>query len=616
MSAAVAPVLPAPEAAATPSTLPAWLLRHASDRPRGVALRVKELGRWREITWEEHAGRVAAVGRSLAHHGLGRGDRVLLVSENRPEWVIADLAIQGLGAATVGMFPTTPAGEAADLLRRCGARIAVVEDEEQLDKLLEVRGGTGLEKIFVIDPRGIRRLVAPAASFEELEALGSLDAVALRGADPGLWQESVAALEPGTVATVVFTPGTTGTSKGALLTHGNLSAAADAGVAEYGLGSHDQIVSCLPLCEISERVLVVAQATRAAATVHFGEGGDAIENDLREVEPTFFLASPRLWERLRGRIEAGLRDAGRIKRSAFRIASPGGGSLRVTLAALLVTRPVRSRVGLRRVRVAVAAGAPAPIELLEWWSGLGMTVRELYGLVESTGIATVVPASGGRPGTVGRAVPGTEVGVDTGAEGGAGGVGEDGSSAGEVRVRGDVVFAGYLDAPAETAERLDASGWLCTGDVGTLDADGTLTIVGRTKDIIVTSGGHAVAPSPLEQRLQASPYVRVAIVIGDGRPCLGALMGVDDAAVGEWAAAEGVPFTTMRSLATRPEVHDLIGRWIDEVNRSLTAGDRIERFALLATELSHDDGALTPNFKVRRGAIVAQFSDLVEEMYA
>jgi long-chain acyl-CoA synthetase len=611
-------VRPAPDAAADPSTLPAWLLHHAATRPRDVALRVKELGRWREITWEEHAGRVAAVGRSLAHHGIGLGDRVLLVSENRPEWVITDLATQGLGAATVGMFPTTPAGAAADLLGRCGARIAVVEDEEQLDKLLEVREGTGLEQIFVIDPRGIRRLEAPAASFEELEALGSLDAVALRDADPDLWKRAVAALERETVATVVFTPGTTGTSKGALLTHGNLAAAADAGVAEYGLDPHDQIVSCLPLCEISERVLVVAQATRAAATVHFGEGGDAIENDLREVEPTFFLASPRLWERLRGRIDAGLRDAGRIKRSAFRLASPGGGSLRGTLAALLVARPVRSRVGLRRVRVAVAAGAPAPLDLLEWWSGLGMSVREVYGLVESTGVATVVPAAGGRPGTVGRAVPGTEVGVDVhaGGEGGTGGVGADGASTGEVRVRGDVVFAGYLDAPAETAERLDPSGWLNTGDVGRLDADGTLTIVGRTKDIIVTSGGHAVAPGPLEQRLQASPYVRAAIVIGDGRPCLGALVSVDDAAVGDWAAGVGVPFTTMRSLATRPEVYDLIGRWIDEVNGSLAAGDRIERFALLATELSHDEGALTPNFKVRRGAITAQFSDLIEEMYA
>jgi long-chain acyl-CoA synthetase len=232
-----------------------------------------------------------------------------------------------------------------------------------------------------------------------------------------------------------------------------------------------------------------------------------------------------------------------------------------------------------------------------------MTLRELYGLVESTGVATVVPTSGGRFGTVGRAVPGTELVVDP-------------VPTGEVRVRGALVFAGYLDDPPATAEALDASGWLRTGDVGTLDADGALTIVGRTKEVIVTSGGHTVAPAPIERRLQVSPYVRAAVVLGDGRPGLGALVAIDDVAVGDWAANEGVPFTTMRTLVARAEVRDLIGRWIDEVNASLAAGDRIERFAILPGELSHDEGALTATFKVRRSAIAAKFSDLVEEMYA
>lgn len=612
MSAAVAPVRPTPDASASPTTLPAWLLHHAAHRPRAIAFRVKELGRWREISWAEHAARVASVGRALSHHGVGSGDRVLLVSENRPEWVITDLAVQGLGAATVGLFPTIPAEEAAELLRRSQAKVAVVEDEEQLDKLLEIRDGTALERIFVIDPRGIRRLEAPASSFEALEALGGLDAVALREGDAELWHRSVAALEPATVATVVFTPGTTDTPKGVALTHANVAAAAEVGVAEYGLDAGDQIVSCLPLCEISERVLVVAQATRAAATVHFGEGGDAIENDLREVEPTFFLASPRLWDRLRGRIETGLRNAGHVKRAVFGLAAPGQGrSPRGILASVLVNGPVRQRVGLRRVRIAVVAGAPAPVELLEWWSALGVTVREVYGLVESTGVATVVPAQGGRPGSVGRAVAGTEVAID-----GAGDAGPDGGAerSGEVRLRGAAVFGGYLDTPS--TETLDASGWLHTGDLGTLDADGTLTIVGRTKDLIVTSGGHTVAPGPVERRLEASPYVRAAVAIGDRRPCLGALLALDDAAVGDWAADEGVPFTTMRSLVARPEVRELIGREIAEVNESLAAGDRIERFALLPSGLSYDEGALTPTFKVRRGAIAEQFADLVEEMYA
>ena len=603
MSATVAPQLPAPDTTAEPTTLPGWLLRHAATRPRGVAMRVKELGRWCEITWEGHAARVASVGRALAHHGIGPSDRVLLVSENRPEWVVTDLAVQGLGAATIGVFPTTPTDEMGGLLRRSGARIAIAEDEEQLDKLLEVRGDTALERIFVIDPRGMRSLVAPAASFEELEALGSLDAVALRSGDPDLWHRAVDALESDGIATVVFTPGTTGVPKGALLTHRNFAAAAQVGVSQYQLAANDQIVSCIPLCEISERVLVVAQATRAAATVHFGEGGDAIENDLREVEPTVFLASPRLWARLRARIDEGLRNAGHLKRGAFRVAtSTARGRLRRGIASVLVTRPVRRRVGLRRVRVAIAAGAPAPVELVAWWATLGVDTRAVYGLVESTGVATVCPSGGGRPGTVGPAVPGTEVTID----------GADPSR--EVRIRGDVVFAGYLDDPTATTEALDG-GWLHTGDLGALEADGTLSIVGRIKDVVVTSGGHTVAPGPIERRLDSSPYIRVAVVVGDARPCLGALVVVDADAVGDWAAEEGVPFTTTRTLVARPEVRDLIGGEIDEVNATLAAGDRVERFALLPTELSHDDGALTATFKVRRGAIAEQFADLVEEMY-
>ncbi len=606
MSATVAPQRPASGTTAEPSTLPGWLLRHAATRPCGVAMRVKELGRWREITWEGHEARVASVGRALAHHGIGPSDRVLLVSENRPEWVVTDLAVQGLGAATIGVFPTTPTDEMGELLRRSGARVAIVEDEEQLDKLLEVRGDTALERIFVIDPRGMRSLVAPAASFEELETLGSLDAVALRSGDPDLWRRAVDALEPDGIATVVFTPGTTGVPKGALLTHRNLAAAARVGVSEYRLGANDQIVSCIPLCEISERVLVVAQATRAAATVHFGEGGDAIENDLREVEPTVFLASPRLWARLRARIEEGLRNAGRLKRGAFRVAtstSMSKGRLRRGIASLLVARPARRRVGLRRVRVAIVAGAPAPDDLLTWWATLGADARAVYGLVESTGVATVCPAGGGRPGTVGHGVPGTEVTIDA----------ADPSH--EVRIRGDVVFAGYLDDPTATAAALDG-GWLHTGDVGALEADGTLSIVGRIKDVVVTSGGHTVAPGPIERRLDSSPYIRAAVVLGDERPSLGALVAIDADAVGDWAAEEGVPFTTTRTLVVRPEVRDLIGGAIDEVNATLAGGDRVERFALLPTELSHDDGVLTATFKVRRGAIAEQFADLVEEMYA
>jgi long-chain acyl-CoA synthetase len=596
-----------PGAGAGPITVPGWLLHHAQTRPGDVALRVKELGRWREVSWRAHAAQVASVGRALSHLGVASGDRVLLVSGNRPEWVVTDLAVQGLGAATVGVFPTTPAPEIADLLRRSGARVAVVEDEEQLDTLLDVRAGTPLEQIFVIDTRGIRLLAAPAASFEELEALGSLDAVRLRNGDPDAWHAAVARLEPSGVATVVFTPGTTGRPKGVRLTHDNLAAAAEVGAEAYGLRAGDRILTCLSLCEIAERALVVAQATRSACTVHFGEGGDALENDLREVEPTVLLGAPHLWERIRTRVDDGLRTAGRLKRAAFHVGVSRRGAVGRLVSGWLVTRPVRHQLGLARVRVALAAGAPTPADLLTWWAGLGVPIRELYGLTESTGVGTVVAERDSPADSVGRAVPGMEVAIDDRA--GSAGHG------GEVLLRGCTIFVGYLDDDEATAHALDPSGWLHTGDVGTLDDDGNLRIVDRIKDVIVTSGGHTIAPGPIERRLSASPYVSASVVLGDGRPHLVALLSLDDLVVSDWAARHGVPFTTRQSLVARAEVRELIGDWVHEVNDTLVDEEDIRSFALLPNELSHEDGVLTSTRKVRREAIADRFAELVEGMF-
>jgi len=606
-SATDATVTP-PDVAAAPATVPAWMLHHARARPRATAYRVKEFGRWQEVTWAQHAARVASVGRGLAQLGVGPGDRVLLLSENRLEWLVTDLAVQGLGAITVAAFPSTPTDELHELVQRIRPRHAVVEGEELLDLLLEMPEST-VERIFVIDPRGIRRLEQPAASYEQLEALGSLDAVELRSGDPDLWERSVAALEPHGVASIVFTPGTTGTPKGAMLTHGNLAAAAAIGVDAYGLRAGDRIVSCMSLGEITERALSLAQATRAACTVHFGEGGDALGRDVREVEPTVLLGPPRLWAQLRERVEDGLRDAGRVKRAAFRFAigrRRGPGRL---IGRALVTGPLRRHLGLARVRVALVGGAPTPVELLEWWARLGLRAREIYALTESSGVGTVCTESDAGSGTVGRAVPGVEVRIDDAAEE------VDENGAGEVLLRGAVVFAGYLDDPEATRSVLD-DGWLRTGDIGKLDEQQRLSIVGRMKDIIITSSGHNVAPLPVERRLAASPFVRSAIVLGEGRPHLGALIEIDEGTVGTWAHEHRVPYTTGASLRTRPEVRELIGAWIETVNRDLAAPERVQGFALLPDELGADSGLLTATAKVRRHVITTRYADLVEEMFA
>jgi len=589
---------------ATPTTVPAWLLYHGRTRPRATAYRVKELGRWREVSWSGLVARVAAVGRAFAHLGVGPGERVLLVCENRPEWLVSDLAAQGLGAATVAGFPSAPVTELQELVRRTRPRLAVVEGEEQLDNVLEARESS-LERVFVVDPRGIPHLELPAASFEQLEALGSVEAVEFRAGDVRLWERSVETLDPDGIAAIVFTPGTTGAPKGAMLTHANLAAAADAGVTAYGLRAGDRIVSCLPLAEITERVLVVAQATRAACTVHFGEGVDALERDVREVEPTVFVGAPRLWARFRGRIDEGLRDAGRLKRVAFRAAVARRRGVGRLVGRLLVTGPLGRHLGLARVRVALVGGAPTPAELIDWWARLGIRVRETYGLTESGGVGTVCSDADVATGTVGRAVPGVEISIHDEATRAHG--------AGEVLLRGPAVFAGYLDDPEATRAVL-ADGRLRTGDVGALDAHARLTILDRVKDVIVTSGGHAVAPRPIERRLVSSPYVRRALVIGEGRPHLGALIEIDDRAVGEWAGEHGVPYTTSAILRARPEVRELIGDEIESVNEALTDEERIGGFALLPDELDAA-GLLTATAKARRQEITARYRDLVEGMF-
>ena len=584
----------ADDAPAGAATLPALLLAQADARPRATAIRVKQLGRWQETSWAEYAERVAGIGRALMHMGVKGGDRVAIVSDNRAEWSMVDLAVQGIGAATVAVYNTSPASELAALLMGAGVEVAVVEDEEQLDKLIEVQAQLSLRHIFVIDPRGIRRLDDPASGFEALEALGNRDAVELRSGDPRVWAKSVEALDPSTVATIVVTPATTGTPKSALLSHRALVAAATAGSAALGMRAGDEIVSSLPLSDIAERTLTIGQALHAGAVVNFGEGGESLFSELCEVQPGVVLGTPRVWERLRELVEAGARGADPLKRVALRAVRRRGGRL----SNLLVKRPLRKDLGLARARISLSGTAPCSPELIAWWRAAGVPLRQVYGLAETAGFATVASVEDA-PESVGRPVDGVELRL---------------SGDGEVLVRGPVVFDGYLDDAEATRAALD-DGWLRTGDLGTLE-DGVLTIVGRSKDVVITSGGHRAASRAIEVRIEASPFVRLAVVVGDERPCLGALVEIDPQTVGEWAAQRGFAFTTFRTLTALPEVRDLVAEVIEVAGTELDEGDRIGCFALLPQQLSGDEELVTATQKVRRSALLERFGDQVNEMYA
>ena len=353
------------------------------------------------------------------------------------------------------------------------------------------------------------------------------------------------------------------------------------------------------------------QAIHAGATVNFGEGGASFDNDLKEAQPTVFVGVPRLWENLKATVDAGVRDAGFLKRRAVRATTRRGGGgdgtqlVRqrgpvVSLLRLIVGRPLRRHLGLSRLRVGLTGAATAPPELIRWWWSIGVPLREVYGLTETAGPATVTPADEVRPGTAGRAVAGMAVRIGDG---------------GEVQVRGDAVFGAYLDDASSTSDAL-ADGWLRTGDLGELDDDGFLRVTGRSDDLVLTSSGRRIAPRPIEQRLEASQYIRTAVVVGAGRPLPGALLVIEAGSVGDWAASHDVAFTTFKSLTEQPEVRDLLATAVDEVNLTLDEQDSLACFALLPENLTHDDGSLTATYKLRRRPTEERLASVIDEMYA
>jgi long-chain acyl-CoA synthetase len=597
--------------AATTGTVPERFLQAVAERGNRVAMRHKKRGLWHAITWAEYGRAAQEVACGLVSLGLEPGQAVAIIGNNRPEWLFCDMGAQLAGCLSVGVYATNPPEQCAYVLGHSQARVFFVEDEEQLDKALEVRGQLPhLERIVVMDPEGLGDFSDPQVmTLDELRILG-------RAAwDPEGLRARMQRLSEDDVAILLYTSGTTGPPKGAMLTHRNLLWTAEALGRANPLYPTDTSLSFLPLSHIAERMLSVYLPLVWGFVVHFAESLDTLFQNLQEVRPTILFAVPRLWEKLHAQLELHMQDADFLKRTTYRLAvavgrryalrrlrgEPVPAGLRIAhgLAEVLVLRPLRQRLGLDRVRFAVSGAAPIAPEILEFYHGIGVRIREVYGQTEGSGPTTIHQGDRIRLGTVGQPLPGVEVRIA-----------EDG----EILVRGPNVFCGYFRDPEATAATL-RDGWLHSGDVGEMDPDGFLRITDRKKDLIVNAYGKNVAPAYVENKLKASPYVHDAVVIGDRRPYLVALVVIDEDHVAQWAQDRRIPFSTFADLSGNEQVRELIAQEVERVNRTLSSPEQVKRFAILPKRLYQEDGEVTPTLKVKRKAIQEKYADLIESLY-
>lgn len=593
------------------ATLPSKLRFWAEHRASEVALRQKDFGIWEPFTWADYERRARHFGLGLAKLGLPDKGHVAIISENRKEWVFTQLGAGMINAVTVGVYPTSPAPEVAYLLQASDARIIVCEDQEQLDKVLEVRERLPqLTHLVVIDPKGLRHYkVDNLLTFEEVSALGA----AFEAGQPRLVEERLARQSEDDIALMIFTSGSTGRPKAAMISYGNINAMAIGTDAIYHCTPADSTVSYLPLCHVAEQIYSVYLPLLAGVVVNFAESLRTIQSDLREIGPTLFLGVPRIWEKLHASIEIKIREAGGVRRKLYARAfaamqpfaakPPDAWSTREKLTFSIwywiVLRALNNFIGLRECRLAISGAAPIAPEMLTFFRVLGVAIREGYGMTETAGVAAVQRSAASPVGTVGEPIPGIEARL---------------ADDGELLVRGPTVFKGYYKNEAATREAIDAEGWLHTGDVAQMVGN-EIKIVDRKKDIMITAGGKNITPSEIENALKFSAYIKEAIIVADKRPFVSALVQIDPETVGKWAEEANLAYTHFRSLAEHARVRELIQAEIDTVNARMPQVQHVRKFHLLVKELDHDDGEVTATMKVKRSSITGKYAGEIEALY-
>jgi long-chain acyl-CoA synthetase len=596
-------------------TFPKLLLHHAEVRPSSPAIREKDLGIWQTWTWREFADEVRAIACALAALGLERGDHFALVGDNRPRLYATMAAVQCLGAIPVPLYQDAVAAEMAFPIDNASIALAFAEDQEQVDKLLEIapRCPT-LERIVYDDARGLRHYAHDRlVPYDKLLADGRARLIA----DPRFVEERIDRGHGSDVAALFFTSGTTGVPKGVVHTHASLIGPSRTAAELDRLGPDDVILAYLPPAWIGQNIFSCAQAYVAGYCICCPESAETVMSDMREIGPTYYFAPPRVLENLLTQVSIRMEDASRLKRWLYRFfmdrAQRVGGKpdsladrLLYAIGDMVVYGPLRNVLGMSRVKVGYTAGEAIGPDLFRFYRSIGINLKQLYGSTETAVFVCVQPDGAVKPDTVGPAVPGVELRFTTQRE---------------LVVRGPGLFREYYRNPQATAEVKDAEGWFHTGDAGYFDADGHVKIIDRVKDVGALADGTLFAPKYLENKLKFFPYVREAVCFGHGRERVCAFINIDPEAVGNWAEKRHMPYSGYTDLASRPEVYALVRECIEKVNADLAgepeiANSQIRRFLILHKELDADDGELTRTRKVRRGFIGEKYGSLVDALYA
>jgi long-chain acyl-CoA synthetase len=600
------------------ATFPRLLLEHAHARGSRPATREKDLGIWQTWSWAQVADEVRAIACGLAAQGFKRGMHLAIIGDNRPRLYWSMTAAQSLGGVAVPMYQDAPAAEFVYVLNDAEIVYAIVEDQEQVDKILEAAPQVpSLKHIYYDDPRGLRNYDS-VSSVDRLMEIGR----AFDLEHPDYYNDEVAKGRPEDVSIVLYTSGTTGKPKGVCQTHSAFIVAAQGGC-EFGrLDSHDTILSYLPMAWVGDHLFSYAQWLVAGFTINCPESGDTVMTDLREIGPTYYFAPPRVFENLLTQVMIRMEDASAIKRGLFRYFTAVarrcgaaildrkpvsiGDRLLYALGNVLVYAPLRNVLGMSRIRVAYTAGAAIGPDLFRFYRSIGINLKQLYGSTETCAYVSFQPDGGVRFDTVGQAAPGVEIRIADG---------------GEVLVRGPMLLKEYYKRPDATAEAIDGEGFFHTGDAGIFDDAGQLKIIDRAKDVGKMSGGAMFAPNYIENKLKFFPHIKEAVAFGNGRDHVCAFINIDMGSVGNWAERRGIAYSGYTDLAAKPEVYQLIGECVEQVNAELShegplAASQVHRFIILHKELDPDDDELTRTRKVRRAFVAEKYGVLIDALYS